>query len=148
MTREDVARVAKECKGTRFVHQAAKKGVGMNCIGLLIVISNELDLPDKFDPNSSRGARFKGYGKEPDAALLDDACQEYLDEIPVVRAGLGDIYRMRWNLDKVARHFGVISSVDPIRVVHAHQGMRKVIETSLPIAGATIVRAFRFRGVE
>jgi hypothetical protein len=124
------------------------KGVGVDCVGLLTGIARELNLPDVFDPMSARGAPYRGYGREPNPQLLLQACAEYLDEIPKSRAGLGDILLMAFDSKRNPRHFGIVTSREPPKMVHAYVGLRQCFETEIAIPGATVIKAFRFRGVE
>ncbi len=61
ITREDIAREARALKGTPFHHQGRLPGVGIDCIGTILVPAHRLGLTD-FD--------FSGYGRQPDPAVM------------------------------------------------------------------------------
>lgn len=130
--------------GTRWQHQASLRGVGSDCIGLIAGVARELHIPG--------GAEFaddvevRGYGREPDVAMLTKACTKYLDPIDIRVARMADIFLFRHNGEP--RHFGIITKRYPDYVVHAYAQARKVVENSIDeVWRSRIVSAWRYRGV-
>ncbi len=116
--------------GTAYRHQAGVKGVGCDCIGLIGGVGLDLGFPSAVE--WSRDPAMKGYGPVPNPGMLLAAVAKYLIPIPdVADAGLGDILLLRF--DREPHHFAIISSVAPLRVIHAYASARKVCET--PIDG-------------
>ncbi len=85
------------------------------------------------------------YGMTPDPAFLWAACERFLVRISLSAATLGDLLVMAF--PRQPQHFAIISRINPTYVIHAYLQRRQVVENGLPIAGATLLRAYRFRGV-
>lgn len=127
-TREDVVREARALIDIRYRHQGRSKH-GLDCIGIVGFIGLALGFPSAIAWANDDSC--KGYGREPDAAVLLTACHKYLRLIDSPQPG--DIYLMSAEAEGKAtgapRHFGVI--VEPGRIVHAYAGARKVCETGI-----------------
>lgn len=151
MNGADVVATARTWKGTPWLHQAAVKGVGTDCIGLIAGVGIELGLPAAVA--WTQDAAAKGYGRVPDPRMLMASCLKYLDPIPKERAGVGDILVLRF--DREPQHFAILSSLQPRQVIHAYAAARKVCENGIDGEWRTgktwrslIVAAFRYRGIE
>jgi NlpC/P60 family putative phage cell wall peptidase len=134
---------------TPFQHQASLKGVGTDCIGFIAGVALACGLPDaaafKNDPE------FRGYGRTPDAELLERGCAAYLERIAFADAQPGDVLRMR--MDNDPRHFVFVSRLNPIYILHAYSmqsaKLSRVVEHGLgPVWRARVDQAYRFRGIE
>lgn len=153
ITRDDVVREARERLGDRWMHQASLKGVATDCYGLITGVG--LSLGVKEARLWANDPALKGYGRTPDADVLEAACRKYLDEIPIAQAGLGDILAMCWLPDVRPRHLGIVTDISPMRIVHAYGAARKVAENSIAgewrngIAWSSLITAaWRYRGVD
>lgn len=142
----DVVAEAHSWLGTPFVHQASKRGVGVDCVGLIAGVARELGLPGiaAFDASP----KYKGYGREPDPKVLLRGCQEFLDEISLDEVREGDILLMRYARDPM--HFAIVTRLDPMYVIHAlGVTTRNVAEHRLDdVWRSRILRAYRYRGLE
>lgn len=137
IARADVVMAARGWLGTRWHHGASLKGVGTDCVGLILGVAKDLGI------GLELSSEYHGYGRQPDGKLLRQGTAEYLD--PTSNPGLGDIYLMRFEQDP--QHFAIISS--PIHIIHAYMLPRKVVENRLDdVWSKRIVSAHRFRGVE
>lgn len=143
ITREAIVAEARTWIGTRWRHQARTKGVGTDCIGLLIGVGVALGIPGASD--ADRDPDSKNYGRQPDPNVLLPGCDRYLARIPLAEAGLADILVMAFLRDP--QHFAIISRVDPMYLIHAYAQRRAVVENGVKVAGAKVLRAYRFRGV-
>jgi NlpC/P60 family putative phage cell wall peptidase len=144
ITRADVVNEARSWMGTRFHHQGDLKGVGCDCIGLLVGVSYQLGIVDA--RSGHRGGRFEGYGGDPDPVILLQACDAYLDPIRIFDAVAGDILLMRFVTEP--QHFAIISNDSPRRIIHAYLSARRVVENDVDeVWGSRVVRAYSFRGV-
>lgn len=142
--RRAIVEEAREWIGTPFAHGQMLKGVGCDCIGLIAGVAAAVGIAEA--GRWRNDARFKGYGPTPDPRKLLAACAEYLDEIPVTRALIGDI--LQYTFSKDPMHFAILSRPSPWYVIHGYQRAKGVVENG---AGATfwrLQRAFRYRGVE
>lgn len=143
ITRADIVAEARTWLGTRWQHQAHQKGAGTDCIGLVGGVALALGLPGAQD--WAAHPVFHCYGRTPDPQLLITGCDRMLDRIPRAEAEPGDILVLAFERDPM--HFALVSSADPERIIHAYAQRRCVVEQGLPIAGARVLRAYRYRGV-
>ena len=148
-TRRDIVLEARSWVGTRFHHQAATKGVGCDCIGLVrgvgialgLYPSNFVDLPEY--------QQFAGYGRDPAAGALEKGCSIFGVAIPVEQAGPGDVLLMHFGGDP--RHVAFIGDYPGggLSIIHAFALTRKVVESRLDEAWQSrIYAAYSLPGVE
>jgi NlpC/P60 family putative phage cell wall peptidase len=105
--------------GTPYVHQAAVRGAGTDCLGLL------------------RGIWCALYGAEPETipAYTQDwaepgnteelwqAARRWLVEVPRRELALGDVLLFRMRTGSVAKHLGIVSAVgQEACFIHAYTG--------------------------
>ena len=105
--------------GTPYVHQAAVRGAGTDCLGLL------------------RGVWRSLYGVEPETipAYTQDwsepsnneelwqAARRWLVEVPRRDVAMGDVLLFRMRAGSVAKHLGIVSAVGPeASFIHAYTG--------------------------
>ena len=113
--------------GTPYVHQAAVRGAGTDCLGLL------------------RGIWAALYGAEPETvpAYTQDwaepgnnealwlAARRWLVEVPGRDLILGNVVLFRMRTGAIAKHLGIVSAVgQEARFIHAYTG-HGVIESPL-----------------
>lgn len=113
--------------GTPYVHQAATRGAGTDCLGLL------------------RGVWGALYGAEPEVvpAYTEDwaepgnneallhAARRWLVEAPRRDVALGDVLLFRMRTGAIAKHLGIVSAVGAdAKFIHAYTG-HGVIESPL-----------------
>lgn len=137
-----VAGQARTWLGTPYVHQASLKAKGCDCIGLVRGVAREVGFKDPFKTGEAR--KFAGYGRQPKAADLIEACLLYLQPIPKPTATLGDILLLRYEKDP--QHFALISRLDPMHIIHAFTPERRVVEN--PLSGKwpmRVMMAFRYK---
>lgn len=139
-TRADVVTTARAWLLTRWCHQASARGVGSDCIGLVAGVARELGIEGAqlfYIDNAIRG-----YGREPNPAMLLSACDRYLD--PCADPKPGDILLLRFNADP--QHFALVSA--PNYMIHAYAQARKVVENRIDnVWRSRIVRAYSYRGI-
>jgi len=138
---EAALREARAWIGTPYHHQASRRGVGTDCLGLL------------------RGVWRAVYGEEPEAvpAYTPDwseaqgeerlwaAAERHLIAVPVAQAEAGDILLFRMRGGAVAKHLGIMSAhgAKP-KFIHAYSG-HAVLESPLTAPWQRRVAAsFRF----
>jgi len=138
-----VVEAARRWVGTRWRHQGAERGVGTDCVGLLVGVAYELGLGDARP--EARAQDFNGYGRAPDPALLLRAAELYLDQADGLT--LGGVLLMRFR--SAPQHFAIVSQLDPLPyIVHAYAQARRVVENRVDdVWRGRIVRHYRFRGV-
>jgi NlpC/P60 family putative phage cell wall peptidase len=132
-----IVTAARDWIGTPYCHQAATKGAGCDCLGLI------------------RGLWRESYGTEPGPVpayapdwsettgdeSLWNAARQYLTEVPVTQAVPGDVILFRMRSGAVAKHLGILSMPDSF--IHAYSG-HGVVESALTLPWRRrIVAAFR-----
>lgn len=148
ITRSDVVAEARRWidTPTPFAHQARCLGVGVDCLGLIGEVGYAIGA-ERCEDWPTRDEELSAYGRTPRPDILIRRCDEILDRIAIAAAGLGDILLMAFKV--FPQHFAIVSNVAPMRVIHAYPlpGVARVVENGLPLAGAHVIRAYRFRGV-
>lgn len=146
--RDQIVAEARSWIGTPFVHQADRKGIGCDCIGLVRGVGVALGI---FPPDVtiSRELRpFLNYGRAPDGRLLP-ACRKFLDQISFADVLPGDILIFRV-LDKHAQHAGIVTEIQPLTMVHSYSKTRVMAcieQTVDAFWRSRVAGAFRYRGV-
>lgn len=152
ITRQAVVDEARAWIGTPWHHQAAVKGVGSDCIGLLLGVAGALGLVEAGD-SILHDERLRSYGREPLPHLLLAACDDYMNHIPIAAAGLGDVLLLRVPRGQYPQHFGIASELGadgfPSRMIHSTAASpRQVVENRIDAHWrARILRAYTLRGV-
>lgn len=114
---ENVVSFAKEWLGTPYLHQAAKKKLGCDCLGLVLGIGRELgiDLPNKVPPYSASW-------RDPDAgAMLQEQADKFLRRQSERPPQTGDVLLFRMRHDLPAKHCAIL--IAPDQMIHAQEGV-------------------------
>ncbi len=142
MKRTEIVETARTWLGTPYRHQASRRGVGTDCLGLLRGVWREMigEEPERAPPYTPDWAELSGRD------TLLEAARSHLCEIPAGAAMPGDVLLFRMGLGVPAKHCAIITGSD--RIIHAYWG-RAVVETRLvPWWRRRIVAAFAFPGIE
>lgn len=132
VTGDDVVAAARGWLGTPWHHQGRLKGVGVDCVGLVIGVARELDL-SIFD--------VTGYHHRPALGAVEQGCRAQM--LPVDPATPGDV--LLFEVGGQPQHLGFLTDVG---VLHALAPMRRVVEHRLDEEWTRrIVAAFRLPGV-
>jgi NlpC/P60 family putative phage cell wall peptidase len=114
ISRLTIVEVARSWIGTPYRHQAALKGVGCDCLGLLIGVWRELGgEAGAVPPYTPDWA--EAMGRETFAEGL----REHLIEIDPRAAREGDLVLFRWRSHLPAKHGAILTAPD--RIVHAQE---------------------------
>ncbi len=118
MTQPDLMMAAaRNCLGTPFHHQGRQAGVGLDCIGLVIIALRAagVTVTDRTD-----------YGRRPDGNSLSDALLAHgasvADDI-----NAGDVLLFRY--DGHPQHVALATNVN--NMIHSFAPAEKVVETSI-----------------
>lgn len=143
--RVDIVQEARSWIGTRYQHQGRAKGVGVDCIGLVGGVAAAVGVPNAAEWFADRA--MHNYARTPDRAMLMHACGRFFDQVRLVDARDGDV--LLFALQEQPRHFAILVDEYKQRIVHAYAllAARRVVEQGLPIARATTLGAYRFKGV-
>jgi NlpC/P60 family putative phage cell wall peptidase len=113
-TREEIVAVARGWIGTPYRHQAALKGVGCDCLGLLIGVWRELGGIAGPVP-----AYTPDWAEALERETFAEGLREHLSEIDVSEADAGDLVLFRWRAHLPAKHAAILTAPD--RMVHAQE---------------------------
>ena len=142
-TRAQVAAQARGWIGTKFAHQHRARGVGVDCVGLVIGVARELGLvPEGFD--------VTGYATTPDGVALPTQCAAVMQPIQRAEMGEGDVVLVAWN-GGPPQHLGIVCTYrhGGLAMVHAdNRAHRCVVETRLLFGRSMcFMGAYRLPGV-
>ncbi len=133
--------VARTWLGTPYVHQARCRGVGCDCLGLILGIWKDRfgQLPETPPGYTQDWSEVSGVER------LWDAARQHLVAKDLDHAALGDVVLFRMRDGAVAKHLGLQSSVGAdARFIHAYS-RRGVVETRLTEAWVRrLVARFEF----
>lgn len=115
--RERLIAAARACLGTPFHHQGRKSGVGLDCVGLVVVALSAVEVPvrDRAD-----------YGPRPDGKSLVAALEAH-GAIRVETLQAGDILLFRY--DGQPQHVALATGSETM--IHSFAPAGEVVETSL-----------------
>jgi NlpC/P60 family putative phage cell wall peptidase len=141
-TRTDIVAAARTWAETPFHHQARLKGVGCDCIGLVIGVARELGLVmPEFD--------IAGYPRVPDGTTLMATARLHMAEISREAMQPGDVVVV--SFDRDPQHFGILGDYrhGGLSIIHGASNPGRVIETRLMFSEhMKFVAAFVLPGVE
>ena len=138
LTRATIVDAARAWIGTPYHHQASRRGIGTDCLGLVRGVWRDLYGSDAETPLAYSRDWAEAGGQE----TMLDAASRHLVRIPLSEIEPGDVVVFRLRSGVVAKHAAIVAS--PSTMVHAMEGA-PVCEVSLShwwrrrIAGA-----FRF----
>jgi NlpC/P60 family putative phage cell wall peptidase len=116
MTAGDVVRLARGWIGTPYHHQASRRGVGTDCLGLVRGVWREVYGREAQRPVAYTRDWSSGQGEE----TLLDAARRHLLEQPVDAAEPGCVVVFRYRAGMAAKHCGIVTG--PAVFVHAMEG--------------------------
>ncbi len=143
VTRAEIISEARSWMGTRYLHQARVKGVATDCIGLVGGTALALGIPGARE--WADDASLHCYGPTPDPRVLIGACDRLLVRIPLHTAIPGDVLVMAF--EKEPQHFGIITQLAPMMLIHAYRSVRMVVENGIGMSRVKLLRAYSFRGI-
>ena len=135
-TPSDILAEARTWAGTPFRHQGRCKGVGVDCLGLVVGVARALGL------SAADGA---GYPRQPDGAALLAGLEEAYVPLGLGRQRPGDILVFR--IRSTPQHLALLT--EPGGMIHVHAAVGRVVETGLDATwAARLVAAYRYPGVD
>lgn len=144
VTRAQVLQAARGWLGTPFHHQARLKGVGVDCIGLLIGVARELGIvPPDFD--------VPPYARTPDGLTLLAGADLHMHHLGLdVPLQPGQVIMLAFGGDP--QHVGILGDYrhGGLSIIHAASNAQpgRVIETRyMPSRTMRFVAAFELPGV-
>lgn len=110
----EIIRVARTLLGTPFHHQGRLKGVGVDCVGLIVCVCRELGVPH---------IDCLSYERHPDGVTLLAKLRENMIEVPVKDREPGNVITFR--IGRFPRHVGIITDYG---LIHTYQEVGRVVE--------------------
>lgn len=140
LTRVAIVAAAREWVGTPYHHQASRRGVGCDCLGLVRGLWRDLvgAEPEVAPPYSSDWAEAKG------RETLLEAAQRHFVRTGEVRPGTVLVFR--WRAGTPAKHVGI--ATDSGGFVHAYDAAGRAVEGCLgALWHRRLAAVFDFPGV-
>lgn len=125
--REAVVACALTWLETPWRHQARRKGLGVDCIGLIGCVGAEMGYESA--KRWLRDPSMHNYSMHPDSEQMTAGLRRYLVPIELAAAQLADVLVMRWEQEPA--HFALVTQLQPLRIVHAYRSVRKVSDCSI-----------------
>lgn len=107
---------ARKYLGVPYLHQGRNRK-GIDCIGLLISVAQNLGISD---------FNIDGYSRLPSGRMMQRLMRDHMTEIALKEAGEGDVLHMSFG--NQPQHVAVITETNPIRIIHADSERGKVVE--------------------
>ena len=150
--RAEVVEEARLWLGTPYHHQAALKGVGCDCIGLIRGVCQALGTVPLDAMQLPGVQRFADYGPVPDGRELRAACDLYMTPIAQTRVKPGDALLLRFERDP--QHMAIVADylhggMSMIHALGTVDGKGKVIEQRLSAEiMSRLVQAYALPGID
>jgi cell wall-associated NlpC family hydrolase len=145
--REKIISVAHEYLGTPYRHQGRLKYVGVDCIGLVMCVAEEVGLL-RF--TSEERKRLSRYDRLPRSSTTEPLLHQYLDPVPFGEEKPGDIPWMAWR-GRRGMHAGILiwpSKTAP-RIIHVDSNAGETVVNNIPARGIPrVLWYFKFKGVD
>ena len=108
--------------GTPYRHQAALKGVGCDCLGLIRgvwaeIMGEEAEMPPAYTPDWA-----EALGRE----TLAEAARRHMREIDPAAAGPGDVVLFRWRAHLPAKHAAILTGEGTMIHAQEHAAVAEV----------------------
>lgn len=146
ITGADVERHARSFVGTPFLHQGRRKGHGVDCVGLVLCVAEDLGLVDR-DGRKFLRADYYDYGMQPAGRFVHDECAKRLIVKPQSDLTAGDVLSLR--VPHLPTHTAIVAlRGEALYIIHAYNGAGSVVEHILSEPWRRrIIGSFTFPGV-
>jgi cell wall-associated NlpC family hydrolase len=150
VTIEQIVSSARTYIGTPFRHQGREKGKACDCVGLPLMVGEELGLVDTLGNPFTRYDHVN-YGAQPGDDMVLRICRQRLVEMPEGhQIQPGDLLAIK--NPRIACHVGIATMLQgSLGVIHALDisGIRRVVEHGLRGYHVSHIKAiFTFPGIE
>ncbi|MEO0816948.1 MAG: NlpC/P60 family protein [Pseudomonadota bacterium] len=146
MTRSEIVSAAGEWIGTPYRHQASRKAVGADCLGLVRGVWRTCVGPEPEMPSPYTADWAEKTGDD----LLLQAARRHLVERIVEQADQGDVLVFRMSTGVPAKHCAILieGTVHGGRILHAYWGRSVCVTRLVPWWTRRIAGAFSFPNLE
>jgi cell wall-associated NlpC family hydrolase len=150
ITSQTIVKQARSWLGTRYHHQgrlkrSATSGGGIDCLGLIIGVAKELEIP-------ARGSKLlsncdeSGYSAYPDGARLRWFLDQHLRPVSKKQIRAGDV--LLFKIFEHPQHIGIATDYPAggLGIIHCYSGAGAVVEHILsPSWQRMLVGGYRFQ---
>ncbi|MDX8352210.1 NlpC/P60 family protein [Cognatiyoonia sp. IB215182] len=114
-----IVEAARSWIGTPYLHQASRKSVGCDCLGLLRGVWREV-----FGAEPEQVPIYTADWSEPQGdERLYRAAMRHMRRVDEAILAPGQVLLFRMREGAVAKHLGIVSAADPVpRFIHAYAG--------------------------
>jgi NlpC/P60 family putative phage cell wall peptidase len=141
ITRAAIVAEARGWIGTPYRHQASRKGVGCDCLGLVRGVWRAVIGPEPEATPAYAADWAEASAKE----ALAEAALRHLVAVDCAAFAPGDVLLFRWRAGFIAKHAAIAVTHD--HMVHAHDGAAVAEVAIAPWWRRRLAYAFRFPGV-
>ena len=124
--------------GTPYRHQASRKGVACDCLGLIRGVWRALYGGEPQDT----GAYSKDWAEAGGQELLLEAATQHFQTCKADALGPGRLVLFRWRAGVPAKHAGIL--VDESAFIHAYEGAAVMVSALVPQWRRRIAGVFAF----
>jgi len=133
-TGKEIVRAARGWIGTRFSHQGRLRKTishsgGVDCLGLLVGVAQELDLRDGLGNRLSQADECQ-YSHLPDVQYLESVLARLMRPVDTRALAPGDVLMLQ--VGDRPQHLGIVSDhLAGLGLIHAYAPARAVVEHAL-----------------
>lgn len=128
-TRSDVVEKAREYLGTPFQHQGRIKRLACDCVGLPLMVAEELGILDRYGI-PLLGTDNANYSDQPLDGFIHEECQRRLIEKPMEKMRDGDVLTIKF--PTIPCHTAIVTTIYSCGcargMIHAFSPIGKVVE--------------------
>ena len=119
ITRQQFVSEARKWIDTPFQHQGRQRGLGVDCVGLVLCVMRDLGLNAWVDL-----AEYRSYAAQPVGNAVLEACKSRLLEKPLAMRQPGDVLVFR--VPVAATHIGIVSGRGIIHALNSGRRFRRM----------------------
>lgn len=123
-----MSRIVEEARrwlGTPYKHQAAVRGVGADCVGLIRGVGFACAV---LPPRTAEWKAFNAYGRLPNPRRMLEGMRTFLVEVPAGEQGPGDIAWLAWRAD-LPMHLAILADGPRGQtLIHSFSDVGRVVE--------------------
>lgn len=150
--RDMIVAEAREWIGTKFHHQGRVKGVGCDCIGMVLGALHNAGARSRKRDDAGNPIPFttfdrRDYAPDPNSERLKHTLDEHLREIPLSAIRQGDV--LLFKVIHLPQHVGIVADHPQggLSLIHAYSPARQVVEEVLNDSWLTrVIGAYRVPG--
>lgn len=149
MNHADIVKEARAWRHTPFHHQGRLKGVGCDCIGMVLGVLHAVGACSRHRDQAGKQLPFtdfdqRDYARDPNSERLKYTLDYHLDAVETPEIRPGDVLLFR--VIHLPQHVGIVGDhpMGGLSLIHAYSPARKVVEETLTQSWlARVIGAYR-----